>query len=162
MGEWGEVPGLRVKIISLNSLCTVLICTVWRSKPAEALFEWHYIWEYPTAARILGGYSSWGKKKHRGLKLLCQNSACVPHSLRLGQRTSFTGGAGNILGMYRTRLGMNSFQRASPLSFTSINNKSAWSNGVSRVQIAQKSCEWHLHSPHSGATLGNTKTSAEE
>lgn len=65
MGEWGEVPGLRVKIISLNSLCTVLICTVWRSKPAEALFEWHYIWEYPTAARILGGYSSWGKKPPR-------------------------------------------------------------------------------------------------
>lgn len=103
-----------------------------------------------------------GKKNHQGLKLLCQNSGCVPHSLRLGQRTSFTGGAGNILGMYRTRLGMNSFQRASPLSFTSINNKSAWSNGVSQVQIAQESCEWHLHSPHSGATLGNTKTSAEE
>lgn len=43
----------------------------------------------------------------------------------------------NILGICQTTLGMNSFQRAFPLSFTSITNKSVSSNGVSWAQIAQ-------------------------
>lgn len=80
------------------------------SEPTEAHFKQHYIWlnSSQDLQRLLFLGRIIKKKTPQRVEFTVSKLVYVSNSLRLGQRTSFTGGAEHIAGMYQIRLVMNS------------------------------------------------------